>query len=400
MSNDLQTINAYCELEKTSLTFKREVTKEEWSKVFSGLKTIEGCVQFWIGDCLKYREQKWGMYKDVVEESGYSQGTIENIKSICDSVESPRRRGDLSFGHHAEVASLEASSQDKFLQQAVDNEWSIKDLRSAIKSEENINKLIENKYEVKLSLYGENIYFNSSSCIEDRWDDHIIEEDKFPCLTRLGRFFHENGLEFSLREYARVQDFPDDYKFVGTYSDIKSQIGNAVSPKMASYIGKKLKGITVVDLFAGCGGMSLGLENIGKEILFANEYEIKYFQTYIANHLKTDCCLQNILELHEDNIPDVDIVVGGPPCQGFSSAGLRIKDDPRNKLYKEFLRVVDIKKPKEFLMENVSQIEEIKDSIISDFKDIGYTTEFEIVQGLDIGMKQSRKRAFFIGKIK
>jgi site-specific DNA-cytosine methylase len=267
-----------------------------------------------------------------------------------------------------------------------------------IKVKETSEEKVDNKYEVKLSLYGENIYFNSSSCIENRWDDHIITEDTFPCLTRLGRFFHKNGLEFSLREYAQVQDFPDAYKFVGTYTEIKNQIGNAVSPKMAAYIGRKLKGTTVIDLFAGCGGLSLGLKSIGKKIVFANEYEFKYFQTYIANHPETECCLKNIYDLKE--LPDADIVVGGPPCQGFSSAGLRIKDDPRNKLYKEFLRIVDIKKPQEFLMENVPQIKEIKDDIFRDFEEIGYDVTFEIVNSLEIGMKQSRKRAFFIGNKK
>ncbi len=77
MSNELITINNYCELNKTSLVFKKEVTKDQWSKVFSGLKTIEGCVQFWIGDCLKYREHKWGeTFKIVADESGYDEGTI------------------------------------------------------------------------------------------------------------------------------------------------------------------------------------------------------------------------------------------------------------------------------------------------------------------------------------
>ena len=111
---------------------------------------------------------------------------------------------------------------------------------------------VDEKFNIQISEYGSNIYFNSGEAIESRWDDHIIaENDNYPTLTRIGRFFHEDGKQFSLREYARVQDFPDSYKFVGTYSAIKSQIGNAVSPKMAQYIGKKLKGETFVDLFAG-----------------------------------------------------------------------------------------------------------------------------------------------------
>lgn len=252
------------------------------------------------------------------------------------------------------------------------------------------------KTKLNLSLYGDNIYFNSAGASENRWDDHIIESDKFPTLTRLSRFFYKNGSEFSLREYAEVQNFPDEYKFVGTYSHIKSQIGNAVSPMMAAYIGRRLKGITFIDLFAGCGGLSLGLENIGKKCLVAVEREKTYFQTYVANHPHVKIITKDVRNVK--NLDKADIVVGGPPCQGFSSAGLRLKHDARNVLYKEFLRIVSEVKPNEFLMENVSQIREVKDQIIEDFKEIGYDTQFETVNGLEIGMKQSRKRAFFIGK--
>jgi site-specific DNA-cytosine methylase len=256
---------------------------------------------------------------------------------------------------------------------------------------------IDDSLKIEISEYGKNIYFNSGEAIESRWDDHIITGDTYPTLTRIGRFFHKDGIQFSLREYARVQDFPDDYKFVGTYSAIKSQLGNAVSPKMAQYIGKELKGKTFIDLFAGCGGLSCGLESIGKKAVYANEYEKTYFQTYVINHKDTICSLKNIFDVKIDDIPDADIVVGGPPCQGFSTAGLRLKNDPRNKLYQQFLRIVNGKKTKEFLMENVPQIAEIKDQIIQDFNEIGYNVVFKIINGIDIGMKQSRKRAFFIG---
>lgn len=257
---------------------------------------------------------------------------------------------------------------------------------------------VDETLDIQISEYGSNIFFNSGEALETRWDDHVIDEnDNYPTLTRIGRFFHKDKTQFSLREYARVQDFPDDYKFVGTYSAIKSQIGNAVSPKMAQYVGQNLTGQTVIDLFAGCGGLSCGLSMLGKRIVYANEYERTYFQTYIVNHPDTICSLKNIFDVNVDEIPDADIVVGGPPCQGFSTAGLRLKNDPRNKLYQQFLRVVDGKKPKEFLMENVPQIIEIKDQIIDDFSEIGYSVSCQIVSGLEIGMRQSRKRAFFIG---
>ena len=244
--------------------------------------------------------------------------------------------------------------------------------------------------------YGENMYFRSATPT-GRWDDHIIEGDTYPTLTRLSRFFHKDRKEFSLREYARVQDFPDSYKFVGTYSTIKGQIGNAVSPKMARFIGQKLKGKTFVDLFAGCGGLSCGLESLDKQAVFAVEYEPSYFITYRVNFPDVPYFQGDIRSLDVKTLPDADIVVGGPPCQGFSTAGLRLKEDPRNVLYQEFLRVVKHVKPKEFLMENVPEIKAKKEQIIKDFDEIGYSAMFQIVHGPDIGMKQTRTRAFFIG---
>jgi N6-adenosine-specific RNA methylase IME4 len=135
MSNDLITVNTFCELSKTSLKFKREVTKSEWSKVFSGLKTIEGCVQFWIGDCLKYREQKWGMYDDVSEESGIDKQTLRDIKYVSDSIKPSFRNDNLSFTHHVAVAPLKPEQQEKYLSKAVKEKLSVRELREVIRED-------------------------------------------------------------------------------------------------------------------------------------------------------------------------------------------------------------------------------------------------------------------------
>lgn len=131
--NDLATIDSYCELTKTELTFKREVSKDEWQKVFDSLNHIEGCVQFWIGDCLKYREQRWGMYDDVIESTGYDKNTIRHIKNTADSIESGRRRPELGYSHHVEVSSLEPKIQDEILQKAVDNRLTVRETRAEVK---------------------------------------------------------------------------------------------------------------------------------------------------------------------------------------------------------------------------------------------------------------------------
>lgn len=140
MSNELLIINDYCEISKTSLKFKGKLTKDQWGNVFSALKTIEGCVQFWIGDALKYREQHWGMYEDVAEESGYDKQTLKNIKSISENVPSTVRNPELSFTHHAEVSKLDHGQQEEYLQKAVDEKWTVRDLREAIKSDERKEK--------------------------------------------------------------------------------------------------------------------------------------------------------------------------------------------------------------------------------------------------------------------
>jgi len=132
---ELAKIENYCELSKTNLVFKRDITKEEWMDVFKSLKMVEGCVQFWIGDCLAYRQQKWGMYDDIAQETGYEIKALQNIKSVADKIESSRRREDLSFSHHVEVASLPPQKQEIFLKRAVMEGLSVRELREEIRKE-------------------------------------------------------------------------------------------------------------------------------------------------------------------------------------------------------------------------------------------------------------------------
>lgn len=132
---DLAKIEGFCELSTTNLTFKRDVSKEEWMDVFKALKQVEGCVQFWIGDCLAYRQQKWGMYDDIAEETGMAKQTLKDTKWVSENVESSLRKDNLSFNHHKEVASLPPEKQELFLNMAVENKLSVRDLRNEIKKE-------------------------------------------------------------------------------------------------------------------------------------------------------------------------------------------------------------------------------------------------------------------------
>ncbi len=133
--NELSIIDNYCNITKTALSFKREVSKDEWQKVFDTCNHIEGCIQFWIGDLLKYREQKWGMYDDVADKIGIDKGTLRKYKETADSIESGIRIPDLSFTHHRQVSSFEPEKQKEFLNMASEKKWSVSEMREAVKKD-------------------------------------------------------------------------------------------------------------------------------------------------------------------------------------------------------------------------------------------------------------------------
>ena len=116
----------------------------------------------------------------------------------------------------------------------------------------------------------------------------------------------------------------------------------------------------VIDLFAGCGGLSLGFIKDGYEVDRAVEFDASIANTYKQNHPKVDVIVDDIKNIDHSGIfkkGDADVIIGGPPCQGFSMAGARIRrgfiDDPRNYLFKHYFNVVKTVKPKVFVMENV-----------------------------------------------
>ena len=162
----------------------------------------------------------------------------------------------------------------------------------------------------------------------------------------------------------------------------------------------------VVDLFCGAGGMSLGFKQVGFKIGFANDIEPACIETYSFNHPELpqqyiyQQDINNIIEEIEERIryKEVDVVIGGPPCQGFSNANRqRIIDDPRNKLYKSFVKVVEKIQPKFFVMENVSGMLSVASQIQEDFEAIGYKLHYEVFNASDFGVPQNRKRIIFIG---
>jgi len=160
-----------------------------------------------------------------------------------------------------------------------------------------------------------------------------------------------------------------------------------------------------LDLFAGAGGLSLGFLLAGGNPLGSVDFDADSVKTFSKNFPMSK--YNHHLSI-EDWTPSkseskVDVVIGGPPCQGFSLArGTRFVDDPRNKLYKHFVRIVSIIKPEWVVMENVEGIlnigsGEILSQILEDFSNVGYQLEYKVVNMAQHGVPQSRRRAIFVG---
>ena len=224
----------------------------------------------------------------------------------------------------------------------------------------------------------------------------------------------------STREAARLQSFPDDFIFVGSKTSQYKQIGNAVPPLLGRFVSTLLKpylnSFNFIDLFAGCGGLSEGFLMNGYHLLAANELDKNIIQTNILNHSKYVDKDKFILgDVTKQEVKDriysacigkrVDVILGGPPCQGFSYAGWRDPNDKRNQLFREFVSIVRELKPQFFVMENVLGIltmrngEAIQD-IIHAFKDEGYHVGTPLkLNSMWFGVPQRRKRIFIIGSL-
>lgn len=158
----------------------------------------------------------------------------------------------------------------------------------------------------------------------------------------------------------------------------------------------------IISLFSGAGGLDLGLKQAGNDIVWANDIDADAVTTYKQNISDNILC-EDIKNINIDTIPAGDVVVGGFPCQGFSLANMhRTVEDERNKLYLFFYKVINKKKPKYFIAENVKGIlslgkgEAIK-KIIDDFGKAGYNVNYTLVNMADYGVPQTRMRVIIIG---
>ena len=171
----------------------------------------------------------------------------------------------------------------------------------------------------------------------------------------------------------------------------------------------KKKEYKFVDLFAGCGGLSVGLQQAGFTPWFVNEIVEQFCNTYKFNHNLSDehyfvgdiADLNAHIDEYKEMLSDITLVCGGPPCQGFSMANRqRILDDPRNALYKQYLIFLNTVRPKFFIMENVkgmmNKIDEIKQNFTEYLGD-EYQFDYALLRAQDYGVPQNRERFIMIG---
>ncbi len=250
------------------------------------------------------------------------------------------------------------------------------------------------------------------------------KEDVFEFLVKTGIMKDKSQFE-DLKEVLK-KEFKNVISIISIYSKKKVPLDNNLKKFMDHYRREEVntylndkKSPTVVDFFCGAGGMSLGFHQNGYRIVLANDIEKVCTETYSFNHyeipknriLNDD--IKNIIE-NIDNIvtENVNVVIGGPPCQGFSMAGARIRngfiDDPRNYLFKHYFNVVKTVRPKVFIMENVKGIMTMQEGkifneilrIFSDEKLLDghpYTVYHRIVKAIDFGIPQKRERMIIIG---
>jgi len=225
-------------------------------------------------------------------------------------------------------------------------------------------------------------------------------------LEALEKFLKKD--DYSLFEKS-VYTYIHNRKAYGTLLDKFSNKKRAAAQKADIASDKPV----VADFFAGAGGLSLGFLQSGYRVGFANDFEEVCVNTYRYNHpeVPSNMVLQADIRQIVDNIgdyvkEDVDIVIGGPPCQGFSSANQqRIIDDPRNELYKYYLKAVAALAPKFVVMENVRGMLSVAEQVVEDYHAIRaeknghtftYDIKYKLLNSADFSVAQSRERLIYI----
>ena len=166
-----------------------------------------------------------------------------------------------------------------------------------------------------------------------------------------------------------------------------------------------------IDLFAGAGGITEGFRKAGYTCVCANDFDEEAKHTFTFNHPLIPYLLKDIREVTSAelllkagcNADEIDVMTGGPPCQGFSLAGQRLSDDPRNVLFREYIRIAKDIQPKVIFFENVYGIMNMQNgrvlnAILAKFGEIGYQCKYALINAADYGVPQARPRFVLIDR--
>lgn len=165
---------------------------------------------------------------------------------------------------------------------------------------------------------------------------------------------------------------------------------------------------TLIDIFSGAGGLSCGFSMAGFKPVLGIDNDSFASKTFSKNHHGSKHICEDVEKIdfavnsEKLNLKNTDIIIGGPPCQGLSLSGPRKLHDPRNKLFLSYVRLTEEILPKAFVLENVPGLVslfkgKVKDAIIEEFENLGYSVSYKILNAADFGVPQIRKRVFFVG---
>lgn len=177
-----------------------------------------------------------------------------------------------------------------------------------------------------------------------------------------------------------------------------------------STLSRDIQTVKVISTFAGCGGSSTGYKMAGHEVVACVEWDAHAVECYRANHPTTKIVHDDIhkvtgeqlLNLTGLDVGELDVLDGSPPCQGFSTAGRRVLDDPRNSLFKQQLRLIDELKPRHVVIENVAgmikgKMKVVAGEVVASLKERGYAVAAGVMEAQYFGVAQLRPRTFFVG---
>ena len=212
----------------------------------------------------------------------------------------------------------------------------------------------------------------------------------------------------TVREAARLQSFPDTTRFVGSESSRRKQVGNAVPVLLGRAVGILFPPGTVVDLFAGAGGLSFGLSLAGHNIVVAADGDDQCLEVHASlhptcRHIHGDFDHRHVQDAVVEAAKRPDLLVGGPPCQGWSYGGWHDHSDPRNTLVWTFIKMLERLRPRAFLMENVQGLMwmtrgKALTRIMREMQKIGYSVDSFVLNAVNYGVPQRRHRVFIVGQ--